>query len=53
MCMMGDPGSRNLVHPIPETAFNGADDDDEEEGGDRWSVAFPRMTDEEEVIDAP
>lgn len=68
MCMMGDPGSRNLFHLIPEvraqweaeTAFSvGEDedgDDDEEEGGnrgDRRSVAFPRVTDKKEVIDAP
>lgn len=67
MCMMGDPGSRNLFHLIPEvraqrdaeTVFSGGEDDgggDEEEGGnrgDRRSVAFPRMTEEKEVIDAP
>lgn len=67
MCMMGNPGSRNLLHLIPEvraqrdaeTAFSvGEDDDgdgDEEEGGnrgDRRSVAFPRVTDEK-VIGAP
>lgn len=71
MCMMGDPGSRNLFHLIPEVsvqrdtgaAFNEGeeddgddDDDDEEEGGnrgDRRSVAFPRMTVEKDVFNAP
>lgn len=66
MCIMGNPESRNLFHLIPEvgaqrdaeTVFNGGedDDDDEEEGGnrgDRRSVAFPRVTDGKEVIDAP
>lgn len=68
MCMMGNPGSRNLLHLIPEVraqrdaeaAFSvGEDDDgndDEEEGGnrgDRRSVAFPRMTDKKKVIGAP
>lgn len=69
MCMMGNPGSRNLLHLIPEvraqrdaeTAFSvGVDDDDGdgdgEEGGnrgDRRSVAFPRVTGEEKVIGAP
>lgn len=68
MCMMGDPGSRNLFHLIPEvraqrdaeTVFSGGEEDggggDEEEGGnrgDRRSVAFPRMTEEKDVIDAP
>lgn len=66
MCMMGDPGSRNLGHLMPEVrAQRGADfdggkedegDDNEEEGGnrgDRKSVAFPRVTDEQEVTDAP
>lgn len=64
MCIMGNPRSRNLFHPIPEvraqrdaeTVFNDDEDDecdDEEEGGyrgDRGSVAFPRV---KEVIDAP
>lgn len=64
MCMTGDSGSRNLFHLIPvvrlqrgaEAVFNGGEDDDEEEGGnrgDRRSVAFPRVTDKKEVIDAP
>lgn len=68
MCMMGDPGSRNLFHLKPEvrvkrvaeTVFSGGEDDDGdddgEEGGnrgDRRSVAFPRVTDWKEVIDAP
>lgn len=68
MCMMGDPGSRNLFHLIPEAreqrdvemVFSGDEDDDgdddEEEGGnrgDRRTVAFPRVTDKKEVIDAP
>lgn len=68
MCMMGDPGSRNLFHLKPEVrAKRGADtvfsggrdddgDDDGEEGGnrgDRRSVAFPRVADEKEVTDAP
>ncbi len=68
MCMMGDPGNRNLFHLIPEVreqrdaemVFSGGEDDDgdddEEEGGkrgDRRTVAFPRVTDEKEEIDAP
>ncbi len=66
MYMTGDSGSRNLFHLIPvvrvqrdaETVFNGDEDgdDDEKEGGnrgDRRSVAFPRVTDKREVIDAP
>lgn len=65
MCMMGDPGSRNLLHLIPEVRaqrdadFDGGKDDDgdgnEEDGGnrgDRRSFAFPRVTDEQEVLDA-
>lgn len=64
MCMTGEPGSRSLLHLMPEaraqreaeTAFScGEDDDgggdDGEEGGnrgDRRSVAFPRVTDGQE-----
>lgn len=62
MCMMGDPGSRNLFHLIPDVSAqrdngfsDGKDGDSGEEGGnrgDRKSVAFPRVTDEEKVTDA-
>lgn len=66
--MIGDPGSQNLFHRIPEvraqrdveTDFNGGEDDegddDEEEGGNRGgrrSFAFPRVTDKQEVIYGP
>lgn len=64
MCMMFDPGNQNLFHLTPErddeTPFSGDedddDDDDEEEGGnrgDRRTVAFPRVTNKKEVMDAP
>lgn len=63
MCMMGDPGSPSLLHLMPEVraqrhaGFSGSkdDDDSEEEGGnreDRWSVAFPSVTGEQEVMDS-
>lgn len=64
MCMTGEPGSRSLLHLMPEaraqrdaeTAFSCDEDDDGdvddgEEGGnrgDRSSVAFPRVTDGQE-----
>ncbi|KAF3857313.1 hypothetical protein F7725_009172 [Dissostichus mawsoni] len=65
MCMMGDPGRRNLLHLIPEvraqrdadTIFRrceGGSGGDEEEGGNRGerrSVAFPRVAEEKEGID--
>lgn len=60
MCMMCDPGSRNLFHLIPEVRpqrdnetplrgdedVDGTDEDEEEGGnrGERGSVAFPRVT---------
>lgn len=68
MCMMGDPGSLNRFHLIPEVKAqrdadtdlrggedDGSDDEGEEGGsrGGRRSVAFPRVTAEQRVIDAP
>lgn len=61
MCMIGEPGILSLFHLITEdrlrchaVTVNEADDDGEEEGESRkgWrTVAFPRVTDEQEIRD--
>lgn len=57
--MIGDPGIRNLFHLITEfrvrcNAVTVNEVDGEEEGGSRGgrrTVAFPRVTDEQEIQD--